>query len=109
MTDRQLLEAAAKAAGIAVKWREELNCLCYAGNPYGVAWNPLTDAADALQLMAKMSMDLEIQRQTGSIWASAGYGGVLENPRPDDDWSAAARRCIVRAAAALAPAQEGAA
>lgn len=102
MTDRELLEAAAKAAGIKVGWRESVGCLCYSGSPYHCAWNPLTDDGDALRLAVALRLNVEA-------------GWVVWNP-PDGphqdfreqgngaDIFAATRRAIVRAAAAALPA-----
>ena len=63
MTDRELLELAAKAAGYAIshRWNEErllLNPpvidLCIPGVSTG--WNPLTDDGDALRLAVKLEL-----------------------------------------------------
>ena len=61
MTDRELLELAAKAAGIEHKG--------YCGTPPGLIlwetdyglklWNPLTDDGDALRLAVKLEIDLQ--------------------------------------------------
>ena len=53
MTDKELLELAAKAAGYAI-------CLDGDRQPYikGVYWNPLTDDGDALRLAVKLNIDL---------------------------------------------------
>lgn len=50
MTDRELLEFAAKAAGIEVRWYQG-DCLRVADKCNGFAgkWNPITDDGDALQ------------------------------------------------------------
>ena len=48
MTDRELLELAAKAAGIEVFWLAGWNLLVSKRN--NQAWNPLTDDGDALRL-----------------------------------------------------------
>lgn len=95
MTDRELLELAAKAAGINVQMLE-------AGDPYRmkesgamVAWNPLTNDGDALRLAVSLGIIVE----TGRAWVSK-YGpmygeDVLPNPY------AATRRAIVRAASEI--------
>ena len=60
-TDRELLELAARAAGIAVEWKEWGRFDWRDGLPtvLDVVWNPLTDDGDALRLAAKLKIDLE--------------------------------------------------
>lgn len=91
MNDKELLELAAKAAGI------ELYCCnsegvfaVVTGSPVSVPWNPLADDGDALRLAVKLglfSYEIIDERLTGAIWA--------------DDPYAATRRAIVRAAAEI--------
>lgn len=100
MTDKELLSKAAKAAGaeltdysdrtpdhLTIKhadgiWRE---------------WNPLTDDGDALRLALKLRINVE--HMAMEVMAHKGDVMCVE---PNDDVYAAARRVIVRAAAALA-------
>ena len=102
MTDREELEFAAKAAGIA--WSQEYQC--YLGEPdvngVSVKWLPLTDDGDALRLAVKL--DLQIHPSGDEIWvsnpaASLAEDVVFETYR--DDPYAATRRAIVRAAAEI--------
>lgn len=89
MSDRELLELAAKAAGeVAGDW---------IGNPHymnGVLmrWNPLTDDGDALRLAVKLGLydlrDLPYQEGNDPVWQEV----------PD---CAAVRLAIVRAAAEI--------
>lgn len=85
MTDRELLEAAAKAAGLSF-WQENL-------------WNPLVNDGDALRLAVK----LELQITVGVIgcrvnnWNSSVR--CIEESRTD--LCAATRRAIIRAAAEI--------
>lgn len=67
MTDRELLELAAKAAGlVALEFNNgQTNCE-YAGSLFYMTrsrshspWNPLTDDGDALRLAAKLRLDIE--------------------------------------------------
>jgi hypothetical protein len=53
MTDRELLEAAAKAAGMNIEWQP---CGWAHNNETGCEWNPLTDDGDALRLMVKLEL-----------------------------------------------------
>ena len=100
MTDRELLEAAARAAGMqgcAVQYDERLIFL-EDGKPSTVEWNPLISDADALRLAVKLEMNIVF---------GANYVIVDNNvQRPTvnnaSDPYAATRRAIVRAAAAMA-------
>jgi hypothetical protein len=93
VNDRELLEAAARAAGMQYKWHAEgllIDERC------GV-WNPLTDDGDALRLAVKLRIDV-----FGSIDARMCETDIGTTSEPDgNDPYAAQRRAIVRAAAAL--------
>ena len=84
MTDHELLEAAAKAAGYDF-------VIGY--------WNPLTDDGDALRLAVKLGITVY------QNLAEAGWDDDEGNPRTvwegGDDQYAATRRVIVRAAAEI--------
>ena len=63
MTDRELLEFAAKAAGVKFvsmdNWPHQDGCRFWRGGDFcdcGAAWNPLTDDGDALRLMVKLGL-----------------------------------------------------
>lgn len=95
MTDRDLLEWAAKAAGY---WNNLYDC--YEG-PH--AWDPLADDGDALRLAVKCGIAIyppeaegdDAATNTGfpeSVWCSEAVNG---------DPYAATRRAIVRAAAEI--------
>ena len=102
MTDKELLELAAKAAGIESNgvygWRVEGS---------DVVWNPLTDDGDALRLAVKLEMDLYFGDDEGtpSLYAGASQGsGMPFKYRVEivgPDAFAATRRAIVRAAAEI--------
>lgn len=70
MNDRELLELAAKAAGI--EYRYEPNSHRFliekptliAGGQYLAYWNPLTDDGDALRLAVKLEISLESRLKT---------------------------------------------
>lgn len=97
-TDRELLELAAKAAGIVLFEDAELKdsfCIVETGLP----WNPLEDDGDALRLAVQLDMIDERQ------WR-APITGALYN-ECNGDWFAATRRAIVRAAASIAQGGEG--
>lgn len=100
MTDRELLEKAAKAACIKVDWRECFRCLCYSDSPYGVAWNPLTSDADALRLAVKLDMGIEVHLAAKRTSVGNGSQDTVVEKHKGDPY-AATRRAIVTAAAAL--------
>ena len=105
MTDRELLESAAKAAGIPIgKWVD-----WWIDSPEvgfwldGDNWNPLTDDGDALRLAVKLRIDFCIapNEATACAWCGA-VGEFMEEPLAPYEM-AATRRAIVRAAAEMAP------
>ncbi len=114
MTDRELLEAAAKAAGIAVKdicttgGRDEV---CYGLSLVNLSdidgyvfWNPLTDDGDALRLAVKLGM--AVYTNTCHAYARlADDTEISKSEEPSGDRAEATRRAIVRAAAAIGGAQ----
>lgn len=90
MTDRELLEKAARLVG---EWPSP--------EPFEHVlrrWNPLADDGDALRLAVKLDIDVFGTDEYRS--AETGYG-VLSEPVVNADKMAATRRAIVRAAAAL--------
>jgi len=99
MTDRELLEAAARAASHEVWTDIDSNLFCETLDLTEGPWNPLTDDGDALRLA--VSLKLEVRPGTWAIIVARD--GVREEvPRNGNDDSAATRRAIVRAAAAMA-------
>ena len=110
MTDRELVEAAAKAAGIrydpeASKPHPKSGAwfglwLLIDGEPNDLTrrrWNPLTDDGDAFRLAVKLRIDIHFDKQTkDSPWMVCCDCCDAE----------ITRRAIVRAAAALTPSME---
>ena len=113
-TERELLEAAAKAAGIkydpdASKPHPKSGAfwglwLTFDREPHEYDrryWNPLTDDGDALRLAVKLGLDLCVSPNYRlCAWNSVASDWVEEPP--GNDPCAAMRLCIVRAAAAMA-------
>lgn len=101
MTDRELLELAAKAAGYVVRWYDDtlthgptFGIEVEPGNPCGFEpWDPLTDDGDALRLAVKLNMTIDV----GIARADEGEASGFDEPC---DY-AATRRAIVRAAAEI--------
>jgi len=99
MTDKELLELAAKAAGVRhIEYTNDydgrlgLQCCDEIGR-HTLTWSPLTDDGDALRLAVKLGIQLMFNKPT--VYAN----GLWENM--DDDTCAATRRAIVRSAAEI--------
>jgi hypothetical protein len=90
MTDRELLEYAAKAAGF-VSYDHE-NSLATDMWSDGYRWNPLTDDRNALRLAVKLNL---LTNFTFLKFMAE------EKDNPAQDYYAATRRAIVRAAAEI--------
>jgi hypothetical protein len=108
MTDRELLEAAAKAAGIRLRRyeAETANITAYfvievTKDTHGDIWNPLIDDGDALRLAVKLRLWVG-QHEDGVTVSDlyARFKVVIEEDHGTDDL-AATRRAIVRAAAEI--------
>lgn len=103
MGDRELLELAAKVAGVEGRYFESDNPIhtgiYRAGHDY--YWNPLRSSSEALNLAAALGLSIHVHtmRMSASQYEGTGYlGGWMERGLDDqDDY----RRCITRAAAAL--------
>ena len=103
MTDRELLELAAKAAGITIiEWYGDESEIYWADHEprqhEAVGWNPLIDDGDALRLLVKLRMGVSVF----SSFVSVGddFGSETHQEIGDDPY-AATRRAIVRAAAEI--------
>ncbi len=109
MTDRELLEAAAKAAGV------EATAIVADGIPHrfgGGYWNPLADDGDALRLAVRLGLharqfpilDNGFDAPLGmvEVWRVDDDDPLhVEFLRSGDDRLVATRRAIVRAAAEI--------
>jgi hypothetical protein len=102
MTDRELLEAAAKAAGIDANleidgtyslWNEDV-CI-------QAIWNPLTDSGDAFELAVKLRLTVNCSYDDVAICGQEFTQKDVFIERNGEDPLAATRRAIVRAAAAI--------
>lgn len=95
MTDKELLELAAKAAGMEEDQR-------YPGSYYsdlGTPWNPLTDDGDALRLAVKLNLSVQIGYHVS--WSAIPDCDNWDAEDHINDPYAATRRVIVRAAAEI--------
>lgn len=112
MNDRELLELAAKAAGI--EYRPDsgyrVTGTGVTGIPIFEKWNPLTDDGDALRLAVDLGLNVYplARTETGQACSAVGTGsrGRLSEVIDPNDTSAATRRAIVRAAAAIGKAMQ---
>ena len=109
MTDKEILEAAAKAAGIDAKFHSELGIAdgLYLKGKRGPSnskyWNPLTDDGDALRLAVKLR--IEVSPCDGVVIANFPFGPNRElheiHEMIGPDRYETTRRAIVRAAAEI--------
>lgn len=98
MTDKELLEMAAKAAGIVgidasdvgLKIRGILGL-----------WNPLTDDGDALRLAVKLGIELGINDSEHYVYAFKRNLDTSKSEATHGDPYAATRRAVVRAVAEI--------
>lgn len=114
-TDSELLEAAAKAAGMETKWDQPRGAKTghlrarLLGEMAFPIWNPLQDDGEALRLAVKLRLWLRYRddKSVNACWydergifagnVTEEFGSLRNGPDP----SAATRRAIVRAAAAI--------
>lgn len=113
MTDREMLELAAKAVGYKPMPESIQNtymsgvlgvsfCVLRPDSPEYSPWNPLTDDGDALRLAVKLGLCVEIELDVASATKYAGqHVKYIAKERHYGDPYAAIRRAIVRAAAEI--------
>lgn len=110
MTDRELIELAATAAGIVHEgWCSDTDLRCGLFIPMGhrtdalrPLWNPLANDGDAFRLALRLPLDIcrtDAEYAAVCVWVDhRGY--FIEEPHNGDP-CAATRRAIVRAAAEI--------
>lgn len=115
MTDRELLELAAKAIGITLKPMEVENVefmgdyrfigLMTDPSQWERGWfDPLTDDGDALRLAVKLGMNIDVGVNPVGFTATAviaDYNSVFVDEYHEENAMKATRRAIVRAAAEI--------
>ena len=116
--DRELLELAAKAAGVKYSVRDDEYYkthkffglwIVYDYEPSEYTrryWNPLTDGGDALRLAVKLRMEVDAWGAGASAVVKANGRAMVTEPHYGDDPYRATRRAIVRAAAEVGRAME---
>lgn len=122
--DRELLQRAAKAAGLEFKWREgdpkwgpeHVGPAAFHGGCWQV-WNPLTDDGDALRLAVRLRFHIKVFSAWKDesielpglveIWRWGDSDPIITEYVEGSDYEAATRRAIVRAAAAMPEGGQG--
>ncbi len=120
-SDRELLELAARAAGLTGECHLLTGDCSDPNEPGGFRyehpdgghdwWNPLMDDGDALRLAVKLGIDIEWQHDSGyvKVYRTKLFGvwsGHVTELFCVGDAMAAARRAIVRAAATIGEAMK---
>lgn len=116
MNDRELLELAAKAAGIKARWfkvnkyKTEIlrtgpasmhsGTIYVFGTHHTKPWNPLTDDGDAFRLAVMLNLTIGVESDAQAVWWAGDSLEDVNEPLGSDPF-AAMRRAIVRAAAAI--------
>ncbi|QGR60400.1 hypothetical protein FOC27_09290 [Burkholderia multivorans] len=113
MSDRELLELAAKASGMDyLVWTPGASPIVPAPKRIGgqMVWNPIHSDGDALRLAAKLNLDIRFSwyDDTTAVFVGGTWDNAPEAVHElfERDVAASMRRAIVRAAAAIAAAQE---
>lgn len=100
MNDKELLELAAKAAGIEIEFDED-DSPFRKGAVGWLYWNPLTDDGDALRLAVKLGMQMYIWQPNDGIGTHYTEVNRYAKEKHGADPYAATRSAIVRAAAEI--------
>ena len=111
MTDRELLELAAKAAGKDIDLSRYDEDWGFAIRHMAKWWNPLTDDGDALRLALHLRINIEhvetsSRKPHGVNCWPVGRGDCSKFETALPDYNAATRRAIVRAAAEIGKAMK---
>ena len=100
LTDRELLELAAKAGGLTVIGPRDIGVMIRSeACKSGFCWNPITDDGDALRLAVKLQLAIAIDSDRS--WSHHVNVMMGSEVMHNGDQEAATRRAIVRAAAEL--------
>ncbi|MDH0335189.1 hypothetical protein [Metapseudomonas otitidis] len=100
LNDKELLELAAKAAGLRPSGRYDFQTGIEVSRPHSAPfqWNPFINGSDALWLAAELNIDIRFNGP--EVCCEDEYGEALAAaPVDDGDRFAAAMRSIVLAAA----------
>lgn len=99
MTDREMLELAAKAAGVRGRYADGV---IWYRNPFGdeVGFNPAKDDGDALRLAVKLKLNVDLAYGEECVVRVFNEAHFFNESTAQDPY-AATRRAIVRAAAEI--------
>lgn len=102
-TDRELLELAAKAAGVGpvLCYESARNCLRVGDREGYKVWQPLTKDGEALRLAVALRLDVLHLSMVGEVMVESNDGEASAFEDCEADPLAATRRAIVRAAAEI--------
>ena len=101
MQEREMLELAAKAAGIVVnQWREDDYGLVAWIEPEDKHWSPLDDDGDALRLAVALNFTVSVCSHEVEVFTEEGECTSTAFAY-DEDKGGIVRRIIVRAAAEI--------
>lgn len=104
MSDRELMELAAKACGKDVDLNRYDEDDGFAIRHMAIWWNPLVDDGDALRLAVRLNMLVDVMTapaQSHAIGGGLGASGERIEPHSGNDKYAATRRAIVKVAAEI--------
>lgn len=106
MSDQQLLERAARAAGIGpiLCYESSRNCLRIGDRKQYRLWRPLDDDGDALRLAVQLDLliySYSAEQKCVAKWFAEGFAVEYWHWNQSQGQSAAMRRAIVRAAAEI--------
>jgi hypothetical protein len=108
MTDRELMELAAKAAGVVIIRSRLDDPMCadmlieagpIVSDQRLIGWNPLTDDGDALRLAVQLELSIDFAKWDNTVFY--GVDKFVQEEWHNSSSYAATRRAIVRAAAEI--------
>jgi hypothetical protein len=98
-TDRELMELAAKAAGLSIDyWADPKHPVVVDGEGRKFGWAPLSFDSDALRLIVRLGLCVKVDNRAGFSWVKKSTGSSV--PHNGDPY-AATRRAVLLAAAAI--------
>lgn len=100
MTDQELIEKAAKAAGYETRSDGEGGLTLTVRPGVCRPWNPLEDDGDAFRLACSLKMDIMQYDESKDDYSSVSVNYMFDEECDEGSRAAATRRAIVRAAAA---------
>lgn len=98
MTDKQLLQDAARAAGYAVAWNDDYACMVYTDRFGFVPWRPDAYKEDALTLAERLKINIDFQ--DCSVWHRFDDGRLVQDYW-GGDYDPSFMLALVRCAAAI--------